>query len=259
MINERLISEEYDLKYFGEPSHRYLICSTPRSGSTMLTRLLTQTGLAGCPEEYFREERRIPWMKRLNTTRISLDGYLREVEKRRTSANGVFGLKLHSRDFLKVFRTEVEQRAGQRWLKRHDTVFLCRRKNKLDQAISLYKALLSDVWSIEGDPKQEIMPLGGNTPFSAEKISHHLHRMIIEEEYWLSLLDKLSIPFHEVWYDDLVSDANGVVKNMLKCMNIDSADLPELEVTTRRQADNENQILKRQFIESIGLTEAQVI
>ncbi|MGH2982226.1 MAG: Stf0 family sulfotransferase [Solirubrobacterales bacterium] len=36
-----------------EPSRSYLICATPRSGSTLLCEALKGTGVAGVPEEYF--------------------------------------------------------------------------------------------------------------------------------------------------------------------------------------------------------------
>ena len=35
------------------PTISYLVCATPRSGSTLLCHLLDETGLAGHPEEYF--------------------------------------------------------------------------------------------------------------------------------------------------------------------------------------------------------------
>jgi LPS sulfotransferase NodH len=35
------------------PLRSYLVCATPRSGSTLLCHLLDQTGIAGHPEEYF--------------------------------------------------------------------------------------------------------------------------------------------------------------------------------------------------------------
>ena len=35
------------------PTTSYLVCATPRSGSTLLCDLLDQTGAAGHPEEYF--------------------------------------------------------------------------------------------------------------------------------------------------------------------------------------------------------------
>jgi len=35
------------------PKLAYLICATPRSGSTLLSQALRDTGIAGCPEEHF--------------------------------------------------------------------------------------------------------------------------------------------------------------------------------------------------------------
>src|SRR5438132_591254 len=36
-----------------QPCSSYLICATPRSGSTLLCEALTNTGIAGYPKEYF--------------------------------------------------------------------------------------------------------------------------------------------------------------------------------------------------------------
>src|SRR4051812_29634736 len=36
------------------PENVYLVCATPRSGSTLLCRALGATGVAGRPEEYFQ-------------------------------------------------------------------------------------------------------------------------------------------------------------------------------------------------------------
>ena len=41
-----------------QPSLSYLICSTPRSGSTLLCEALTNTGVAGRPEEYYQHRRK---------------------------------------------------------------------------------------------------------------------------------------------------------------------------------------------------------
>lgn len=35
------------------PERSYLVCATPRSGSTLLCKALRETGVAGKPEEYF--------------------------------------------------------------------------------------------------------------------------------------------------------------------------------------------------------------
>lgn len=36
-----------------QPHHCYLVCATPRSGSTLYCELLSRTGIAGQPQEYF--------------------------------------------------------------------------------------------------------------------------------------------------------------------------------------------------------------
>ncbi|MGB3147903.1 MAG: Stf0 family sulfotransferase, partial [Paracoccaceae bacterium] len=48
------------------PSRSYVICTTPRSGSTLLCRLLSATGVAGMPDSHFH----VP----------SLDGWLKEYD-----------------------------------------------------------------------------------------------------------------------------------------------------------------------------------
>ena len=35
------------------PERSYLVCATPRSGSTLVCKALRDTGVAGRPEEYF--------------------------------------------------------------------------------------------------------------------------------------------------------------------------------------------------------------
>src|SRR4051794_5081670 len=40
------------------PTLSYLIASTPRSGSTLLCEALTNTGVAGNPEEYYQHRRK---------------------------------------------------------------------------------------------------------------------------------------------------------------------------------------------------------
>lgn len=37
------------------PELSYLICATPRSGSTLLCEAMQNSGIAGCPEEYFED------------------------------------------------------------------------------------------------------------------------------------------------------------------------------------------------------------
>src|SRR3954453_1951322 len=108
------------------PELSYLVCATPRSGSTLLCHLLDQTGMAGHPEEYFEalqhsglprrpeeyfdRERHANIVERLafrempdeRTQRepnplwdpATYDRYLKWALEAGTTENGVFGAKL---------------------------------------------------------------------------------------------------------------------------------------------------------------------
>ena len=105
------------------PKISYLICTTPRSGSTLLCELLRARGIAGRPDEYFQQLRStgLPMRPRDYLDGVATDllppladhdreleehklydperfrefeQYLHWVEDRATTSNGVFGAKI---------------------------------------------------------------------------------------------------------------------------------------------------------------------
>ena len=65
------------------PKFSYLICATPRCGSTFLSKALSSTRIAGCPEEHFevlletgrpRRRRRAPAGGRLHGDEVPQKG-----------------------------------------------------------------------------------------------------------------------------------------------------------------------------------------
>src|SRR4028119_2022194 len=48
-----------------EPPRSYVLCGTPRTGSTLLCSLLHSTGVLGRPESYFREPDDVAWDARV--------------------------------------------------------------------------------------------------------------------------------------------------------------------------------------------------
>ncbi len=247
MINNRLIHKKYDCHFSGKQRLRYLICSTPRSGSTMLTRILTQTELAGCPEEYLRHDRIGQWTKRFKTNKLNFLSYIEEIEKHRTSSNGIFGLKLHYRDYSRLFSSLSKQKVGERWLASHHTIFFVRRRNKLEQAISLYKAVKSKTWSIDASIK-ETKQTAKASLFEPEKISFLIKQILEEEENWIKLLTHLKMDYHEIWYETLTKNTDLTTRQALKLIGIDHSQLATINIMTKRQSDKDSLSLKRQFI-----------
>jgi LPS sulfotransferase NodH len=87
----------------------YVICTSPRSGSTLLCKLLAATGVAGNPDSYFHRPSISDWLADLGLTRKSsaperelLEAIFRTAIAKGTLGAGTFGLRLqrHSFDFF---------------------------------------------------------------------------------------------------------------------------------------------------------------
>ena len=174
----------------------YLVCSTPRSGSTLVCQALSQSGVAGRPEEYFEAlrhsgrprrpeeyftgvtdtsildhltERGIgdePPQRSPLWSRTAYDRYLEWVFDAGTTDNGVFGAKLmwgYFGDFTSLLRNVAAYRDVP-LAELLPTVFpnlqfvRVIRANKVRQAVSLWKAVQTAAWSEAHDATQEVPP-----------------------------------------------------------------------------------------------------
>src|SRR3954468_14537551 len=139
------------------PRACYLVMATPRAGTSLLCDLLSNTGVAGHPTEYFwretAEELQARWRVRDGQT------YLARVYEAGTTPNGVFGAKLMWTYFDDALQKLAAARGGDRltdhallsalfprlryvWIFREDVVA---------QGVSWAKAELSGEW-YTGDP-----------------------------------------------------------------------------------------------------------
>ncbi len=152
-----------------DPGHRvYVIASTPRTGSTLLARLLEATGRAGVPKEYLNPMQVRDWTVRrgglaglahrplwgplagatllLPRGAAWLDAHLADVRSRR-ACGGWFGLKLHAHHHARWFaHRDVASALGPvTWIR-------VRREDRLGQAISWARALQTGAWASHQRP-----------------------------------------------------------------------------------------------------------
>jgi LPS sulfotransferase NodH len=129
--------------------HKYYILSTPRSGSTFLSDLLTSTNCLGAPTEHLK-----PWLNDLLiATNQTLAPLLSAASRYSATANGVFGSKLIIDDmfyFLSKFGEEIRSELSQ------STVFMLMRGDKSQQAISNLRANQLSIYHVyRDDPNAE--------------------------------------------------------------------------------------------------------
>ena len=131
--------DDFDFDPAGVPTKFYAICTTPRSGSTLVCSQLWREGRMGAPREYFNLNGDLFRLQALLQCR-NIAHYTDELLRRRTSPNGVFGLKLffdHWHTFLSSGRLE---RFG-----KMKFVHL-QRRDRVAQAVSRVIATQTGLW-----------------------------------------------------------------------------------------------------------------
>lgn len=167
-----------------QPDRSYLVCATPRSGSTLVCHALEETGVAGRPEEYFEAlrhsgrprrpeeyflgvedqsirdhlgERSVgsePQPRSPLWSRAAYDRYLEWAFETGTTDNGVFGAKLmwgYFGEFVSLLRNipacrDVPLAELMPAVFPELTFVRVVRANKVRQAVSLWKAVQTATW-----------------------------------------------------------------------------------------------------------------
>jgi len=232
-----------------EPTTAYIVCSTQRSGSTYLCRLLRSTGVAGNPQEYFeaRAETGSPphpgyFLAGLPRTGAGIrddvrptdapqysdlravDGWGAHLERTfrlGTTDNGVFGTKLMWNQLpdLEQHAAALPEFAGvagsdllERLFGRPSYVWM-RRRDKVRQAISLWRALQTRTWRLEHPAADGEAP---NLSYSFEGIEHLRRRLSADDDAWgRYFLHSLIAPLELIYEDDVGPDPTGAVARVL--------------------------------------------
>jgi LPS sulfotransferase NodH len=226
----------------------FFICSTPRTGSTMLGNLLGETGLVGRAGEYFGEPFRREVVPGL--TRRGFDDYLVGCT-RHARGTGALGIKLQS-DQVEVFLHLLRLRRGLGGATDAEAIaavlpdpryLFVTREDTLAQAVSWWRAMTSGKW-VDG------RPVTGDAVFDADGIATRVKRIGEQNEAWRRWFAANDLEPLPVTYEQLAGDPAGEVRRALAFLDVDApADLA-VEHVTDRQADALNDDWIRRYRES---------
>ena len=199
----------------GAPLRPYIVCATPRSGSSMLVRALTETGVAAVPTEYFHPLKR-PVLEQRWGCEPTLESYVAALIAHRTSHDGIFGTKLHWHE-LELLRAESDgiparepgfdvPAAVVEDLFPAPLYIHIVRRDVDRQAVSLWRASKSGVWSAyaNGDGPPVV-------PYRFAGIARCRSLITDSEVHWDRFFRFNGIEPVEVVYEDLVRDYAGTV------------------------------------------------
>ena len=272
------------------PMLSYLVCATPRSGSTLLCQALTQTGVAGKPEEYFEAlarsglprrpheyfdpERRANIVERLAFREMpdgvakpnplwhpeTYDRYLAWALEEGTTPNGVFGAKImwgYLGDFAELLRG-IEGMAGRPLPELLARAFpglryiQITRENKIRQAVSLWKAVQTQAWKA-GDEVERSVEL----VFSFRAINYLVRLLTAHDASWDAYFLGLGAEPLKLTYEELAESTDAVIRRVLGHLGIPApADLSVGRSKLSVQADEISELWVRRVDEHLRALEA---
>jgi LPS sulfotransferase NodH len=248
------------------PTRSYLVCATPRSGSTLLCHLLDQTGVAGRPEEYFEalrhsgrprqpeeyfdRERHANIVERLafrempdadTTSEPSplwdphrYDRYLDWALQEGTTSNGVFGAKLmwgYFGDFVELLRG-IPALGGYSVPELLSRVFpdlhyvQITREDKVRQAVSLWKAVQTQAW--RSRPGDAGRPKV-EPQFSFRAINYLVRLLTAHDASWDAYFLGLGHQPLKLTYEELAAGPQDTIERVLGHLGLDPVERAVLE------------------------------
>jgi trehalose 2-sulfotransferase len=262
-----MISPIYDLAtaradypaWHGEPQRTLMLCSHPRSGSTLLGEALYATGLLGCPLEYFHRGFRPAFAERWQAPTIR--SLIAAAKRNRTSPCGVFSAKLFWQDIEDMVEelepslcealreSEVEPAAYRclytfltSWFPQPAFIYLSR-QDRVRQAISALVATCTRQWrAIPGQGRQH----------PAEEVAYDYERILGLIAFadhchsnWRRFFEANALQPHILKYEDLLAEDSPAVRSLLNQLGYTGVQ-PARRM--QRQVDSRSEQLLARFL-----------
>ena len=249
-------------RWDGPPRRSLVICSHPRSGSTLLGEAIRFAGGLGCPLEYLHRGFRPALAARWQAP--DLDTYAAALHRHRTEANGVCSIKLFWQDVEDV----AHERAPDRFARAGMTpaalmtprdyrdirafvtdllpepafVYL-ERQDRVRQAVSAMVAMQTGLWrSIPGVGRQQPV---GVAEYDYDRILRQIAQADYAHEHWRGFFAANGVEPHRLTYEALVDDFERVVSGLFAALGSESAP-PARRM--RRQADDTTEAMVLRFL-----------
>ncbi len=226
----------------------YLVCSTHRTGTTLLCQLLTDTTLCGSPEEYFSPRWAPRFAEELATGQIAredgvsapdgppdgslfeqldLGTSLQSLFDAKATANGVWGSKLHwphVRRLHDAFKPRRKLLRGGRSTHRLlEEIFAgprylwIRRRDKVKQAISFWRSMQTQIYNTASDDVVESV----QPEFDYAKIHDIVQRFEKHDRAWERLFQAGGVQPLVVEFETFVKSMERTVQDVLGFLEIE--------------------------------------
>jgi trehalose 2-sulfotransferase len=233
----------------------YIICSTPRSGTTLLCDLLADTGIAGRPDSFFRRQS-IPWWSRYFNVSIADWGdehefdqsYLAAVQREGAGETQVFGMRLMWESVadlsqrLETFYPGLPGDSARFRSAFGPPVYIhLSRENKVAQAVSRLKAEQTGLWHVaaDGTERERVKP-GQALAYDARGIFEQVAESKAHDAASTKWFARHGVEPVRITYESLSNEPQAVLATVLSALGLDPDIAETVEPRTAKLADSES-------------------
>lgn len=220
-------------------SHNYIICSTQRSGSSLLCHLMRQSGVLGKPGESIVLGKIKKYAENKNIEDLFIAA--QEIIESNRGSNGVAGVKIHYHQF-----EQIKSKLSFFDLLGDDIKWIyIDRKSQLEQAVSLAKAWQTREFSSKHQATD-------SARYCFETINKAGKLLVEEKSSWEWLFQALNINPLRIYYEDLLNDdsVNIAVEAIAKHVDVEFEKRVKLQdVGIKKQSDESSLEWVKSFIE----------
>ncbi len=229
----------------------YVICTSPRSGSTLLCDLLAATGVAGNPGSWFHRPSLDDWARGLHVSRQEDDeaafvSRLFEAARELGSGSGnLFGLRLQRHSFSFFFETLRTLHPGassdvESFERSFGPTFYIHlyRENKVEQAVSYVRAQQSGLWHVAADGSELERAAPHRDPhYDVAAIENQVRVFTEFDRLWSAWFAQERIEPMRLSYARLADDPVAATRVLLERLGVDPGAADHIEPGVSKMAD----------------------
>lgn len=231
----------------------YIICGTPRTGSTLLCKLLASTKTAGDPHSFYRRQDVVEWAEewklpdRAAMSELEFDAaYLDAAIAAGKGGTGLFGLRLmrENLDELsaildRIFPKLPSDRA--RFERAFGNVLYIHlsREDKLAQAVSLIKAEQTGLWHIapDGTEIERVAP-PKEPQYDFERIRREVEELETYDAAWNIWFAEQGITPLRVGYERLSSNPAATLLGICEVLGVQAPNAEDVRPGVAKLSDD---------------------
>jgi len=233
----------------------YIICATPRSGSTLLCDLLTDTGVAGQPDSFFRRESFPEWTDYFGLSvenwrnKYEFDSaYLSAVQRYGTNGTAIFGMRLMheslhelAEQLKRIYPNPSSDKAL--FQSAFNTPFYLHlsRDDKLAQAVSLLRAEQSGLWHVASDgTERERLKPNQKPVYDSQSLKELIETLEESDKAWENWFVQQRIEPLRITYEMLSANPQTQLATILSALGQDPVMAASVKPRTMKLASTES-------------------